>query len=517
VSTRLAAAWRRLWASRAARNAAASYFAFVSNAVCGLISIPVTVQYLDKREIGLWAVVNTFVSYLLWLDMGVGDATGRKMAEAIAHEDPGEVNRWWTTSVFVLTIQGILMFLVAVSLSPWIGPSLRLDDQLAGEARVMFLGAVAVSAVGMPVRAYPGILLAQERFHWIPLAQGVMPWIQLVIFASLLQRGLGMRSYLPAVVGSWLAGWTLLVVQAHRGRERFALDPRGLTRERLASLFRYSGSVAINGIAATVMQTLPSLMLARMGGLGTVPAYTFSGAGPGMLRTLTARTSHAFYPNLQRMYVLREYERFAKKYQAVNLLALGMSLVAAGAVLAGNRSLVEWLADADFFAGPLANGWLAVSVILLSLLASFTDLLQISGSMGRIAVLSLLQLAGGVAFTWLGFRWAGLTGLVAAVALVPIAFQGLYSLSRGAANCGLQPRQVAGSSSALAATGCVATIVLSWWLSTLTIETDTVNLLGRTTRLPTLAEWAAGLAIACPGVAVLVSQISRLRRLSSEP
>ena len=513
MSSKLAAAWRHLRASGAARNAAASYFAFVSNAVCGLVSIPVAVHYLDKQEIGLWAVVNTFVSYLLWLDMGVGDATGRKMAEAIAHDDPREVNRWWTTSVVVLAIQGMVMFLVALGVSPWLGSSLGLNDDLAGEARFMFLGAVAVSAVGMPVRAYPGILLAQERFHWIPVAQGFMPWIHLAIFAALLQRGLGVRSYLPAVVGSWLTGWTLLVVQAHRGRERFALDPRGLTRERLASLFRYSGSVAVNGIAATVMQTLPSLMLARMGGLGTVPAYTFSGAGPGMLRTLTARTAHAFYPNLQRMYVLRERERFARKYQAVNLLAVGMSLVAAGAVVAGNRSLVEWLADTDFYAGPLANGWLAVSVILLSLLASFTDLLQISGSMGRIAVLSLLQLAGGVAFTWLGFRWAGLAGLVAAVALVPISFQGLYALFRGAANCGLQPRQLAGSTTMLAATGCVATIALSWWLSTLAIESGTVTLLRRTTRLPTPAEWAAGLAVALPGAAVMVRQVSRLRRL----
>jgi len=513
VRTNLAGACQRFGISRAASNALASYFAFVSNAACGLISIPLTTHYLDKREIGLWAVVNTFVSYLLWLDMGVGDATGRKMAEAIAHDDLREVNRWWTTSVVVLAVQGVVMLLVALGISPWLGASLRLDDELTRESRWMFLGAVAVSAVGMPVRAYPGILLAQERFHWIPIAQGFMPWIQLAIFAVLLQRGLGVRSYLPSVVCSWLAGWTLLVVQAHRGRERFALDPHGLTRERLASLFRYSGSVAINGIAATVMQTLPSLVLARMGGLGAVPAYTFTGVGPGMLRTLVARTAHAFYPSLQRMYVLRERERFSRKYQAVNLLAVGMSLVAAGAVLAGNRSLVEWLADGNFFVGPLANGWLAVSVILLSLLAGFTDLLQISGSMGRIAVLSLLQLFGGVAFTCLGFRWAGVAGLVAAVAIVPISFQGLYALFRGAANCDLQPGQLAGFSSMLAAAGCVATIALSWWLSTLAVEAEAVTLLCRTTRLPTPFEWIAGLAVALPGAAVTASQISRLRRL----
>lgn len=510
---RIVSASRRIAASRAVRNAAASYFAFISSSICGLVSIPVAVHFLSKEQIGLWAVVNTFVSYLLWLDMGIGEATGRKMADAIAVEDAEEVNRWWTTSLAVLAVQGALMFAVASALSPWIGGILRLDQPLANDARFLFLSAAAVAAVGMPIRAYPGILMAQERFHWVPLAQGLTPWIQLLLFAIQLRNGFGVCSYAAAVAGSSVVSWFVLVSQAHRGRQRFALDRSGLTGPRLTSLFHYSGSIAINGIVATVMQTLPSLMLARLGGVGTVPLYTFSSTGPGMLRALTARTAHAFYPGLQRMYVTRQQERFSAKYQMVNLLALGMSLIAAGAIVAGNRSLVEWLADAEFFAGAWANGWLAISVILLSLLASFTDLLQISGSMGRIAVLSLLQLAAGVAFTWLGFRWAGLAGLVAAVAVVPISFQGLYALFRGAANCGLKPWKLAAPPAMLAATGCIATVALSWWLSTLSIEANTVTLLRRTTRLPTPAEWAAGLAVALPGAAVMVRQVLRLRRL----
>jgi O-antigen/teichoic acid export membrane protein len=510
---RIVSASRRIVASRAARNAAASYFAFISSSICGLVSIPVAVHFLSKEEIGLWAVVNTFVSYLLWLDMGIGDATGRKMADAIVAEDAAEVNRWWTTSLAVLAVQGALMFAVASAVAPWIGGVLRIDRSLASDARFLFLGTVGIAAAGMPMRAYPGILLAQERFHWLPLAQGLIPWVQLLLFAVQLRAGWGVRSYMFAVTGSWIVGWAILAIQAHRGRQRFALDASGMTRSRLTSLFHYSGSIAVNGIVATVMQTLPSLMLARLGGLGAVPVYTFSSTGPGMLRTLTARTAHAFYPGLQRMYVAREQERFSAKYQAVNLLALGMSLVASGAIVAGNRSLVEWLADADFFAGAWANGWLAISAILLSLLASFTDLLQISGSMGRIAVLSLLQMAAACVLTWLGFRWAGLAGLVAAVTLVPVCFQGLYALVRGSANCGLSARQIGGPIMLLAAAACTCTIALSWWLSTLSIEGETITLLRRSTRLPTAAEWTAGFALAVPGVALMLWQINRLRRL----
>jgi len=512
MKTRLASVGRRLWRSRAARNAAASYFAFASAAICGLISIPITVRYLDKAEIGLWAVVSNVVAYLLWIDLGVGEATGRKMAEAIAHDDAAEVNRWWTTSLTVLAIQGAVMFMVALTVLPFLDSFLRLDSSLARDARFLFLGLVAVSALGMPVRAYPGILLAQERFYWVSVGHGIMPWVQLLVFGTLLKVGFGMRSYLVASAASCMVGWTLFVIQTHRGNTRFSLDRQGLTRTRLASLFRYSGSIAVMGLTTTVMQSLPSLILARLGGLALVPVYSFSNYCPGMLRGLTSRTAHAFYPNLQRMFVVGERERLTVKVKAVNLLAIGMSLVAAGGILVGNRSIVEWVAHRDFYAGAVASGWMAVSVILLTLLSCFTDLLQISGSLGRIAFLNMMQLIAGAVLLWLGYGWAGIAGLAAAAAVVPIVFQGPYALIRGAENCGLKPRQIAGHISLVAALGCTSVIVLSHWLSTLVITSSDVIVMHRTTRLPTAAEWVAGLAVAVPGVAIAMRQIMQLKR-----
>ncbi len=513
LKTVLVSAFRRMRTSRAARNAAASYFAFASASICGLISIPLTVRYLDKSEIGLWAVVSNVVAYLLWLDLGVGEATGRKMAEAIAHNDTEEINRWWTASLTVLAIQGLVMFAIALTLLPFLESYLRLDQRLAGDARFLFLGLVTISAIGMPVRAYPGILLAQERFYWVSIGQGLIPWVQLLIFATLLHRGFGMKSYLPASIGSCAVGWTLFVVQAHSGSTAFVADRRGLTQDRLGSLFRYSGSIAVMGITTTVMQSLPSLMLARLGGLAAVPIYTFTNYCPGLLRGLTARTAHAFYPRLQRMYVTGERERFAEKSKSVNRLALGTSLVAAGGILAGNRSMVEWVAHPDFHAGAVANGWMAVSVILMTLLSCFTDLLQISGSMGRLALFSMIQVGAGAACTALAYHWAGLPGLAAAMAVIPIAFQGPYALLRGTENCGLDPVRIAGPVTLIATLGCIAVIMLSAWLSTLPIETATVTVLHRTTRLPTPMELVAGLGVAIPGAVIVIRQLFQLRRL----
>jgi O-antigen/teichoic acid export membrane protein len=513
MKTRLTSIGRRLWKSRAARNAAASYFAFASAVICGLISIPITVRYLDKSEIGLWAVVSNVVAYLLWLDLGVGEATGRKMAYAIARNDAAEANRWWTTSITVLAFQGAVMFTIALIILPLLATFLGLDNRLATDARFLFFGMAAVSAIGMPVRAYPGILLAQERFYWVSIGQGVMPWVQLVVFAALLHGGFGIRSYLVASIVSSGVAWALFVVLAHRGSTQFAFDRDGLTRDRLGSLFRYSGSIAVMGITTTIMQSLPTLMLARLGGLAAVPVYSFTNYCPSMLRGLTARTAHSFFPKLQRMYVTGDRERFAEKSRAINLFAIGMSLIAAGCILVCNRSIVEWVAHRDFYAGAKASGWMAVCVITLTLLSCFTDMLQISGSMGRIALLNIMQLGAGVFCTWLGFHWAGLPGLVAVTALVPLAFQGPYALLRGSQNCGLDPQRIAYPVSVIAAVACMGVIMLSTWVSGFSNDSPTISLLDRPFRLPTAVEWAAGLVVAVPGAMVVVRQILLLGRL----
>ena len=95
---------QRLKRSRALHNLSSSYLAFVSSSSCALFSIPVAVHHLSKDEIGLWSIVQVVVGYLVWLDLGIGQATGRKIADAFAHDDRSEINRWWTLSVGILAI-----------------------------------------------------------------------------------------------------------------------------------------------------------------------------------------------------------------------------------------------------------------------------------------------------------------------------------------------------------------------------------------------------------------------------
>jgi O-antigen/teichoic acid export membrane protein len=455
---------QRLKQSRAARNTAASYLAFVAISLCGLVSVPIAVTYLSKSEMGMWSIVFTVVGYLLWLDFGIGNATGRKIAEAMEKGDRTEINRWWTLSIGVLCLLGLLMLAVALAISPFLAGWLKIPTEQRGDALWLFLGTATVSAIGMPVRAYPGLLVAQERFHWVPLVQGFTPWLQLLIFWKLLHSGFGVRSYFPSLMLSQAVGWVILVWLVHGKCLRVQLDFGGWTRARFHDLFTYSGSLAVGGVVSSIIYSLPAMLLARLGGLPLVPVYNLSNRCPGMINSLAQRTTQSFYPNLQKLYVLGEYVRFQQKYSHVNQLGIWVGLIGVGAILGCNRTVICWLATEDFYAGHWTNLAFACATLTTAFVSSLVNLQQFAGLMGKSALFSALELPVAALLCWAGFRFAGLPGLAWACVIIPMLLRGPYALYAGSRSCGFRIWELCGDAILSLALVLLATVGAGLWM-----------------------------------------------------
>lgn len=498
---------QRLKRSRALHNLSSSYLAFVSSSACALFSIPVAVHHLSKDEIGLWSIVQVVVGYLVWLDLGIGQATGRKIADAIAHDDRPEINRWWTLSVGILAIQGVLMALIGLVLAPFLPSMLGFaSNPLEKQSITLFISLALVSAMGMPMRAYPGILMAQERFHWVPLTQAFMPWVQFGVFWLLVSVGLGVHSYLWGLVAAYLSGWILYLWQVHGKGPPLRLDFTGCTKERFQDLFHYSGNIALNGIATSILASIPSLILTKLGGLATVPVYNFSQRAPGMISSLSQRTGHAFTPNLQRLYVSGERERFRVKFREVNQLSVWVSLGTAALIIALNRPFICWLAKADFYAGHWTNIWFACGCIVIPFVGGILSLLQYSGNMGKSALFTFAQIAVALPLAWYGKLSFGLPGLAAVFALIPLFIKAPYGWVRGAKNCGFHPWDICGNALLSFLFSMSLVFVAGFWIAASPITGIAIEIFGRKTIMPTARE-----AIAA-GLIALIAGINALRQ-----
>lgn len=503
--------WRRVTASRASRNAAASYLAFASTAAWGLVTIPVAVSFLEREQLGLWTVVNAFLGYLVWLDLGVGPAAGRMMGRAVADRDKKEINCWWTTTRAVLLAQAVVAVVTGLLLVPLLTHLLDIPDALASEARWLLVGGVLITGCSLPMRGVPGLMTAQERFHWIPLIQAITPWVNLAVFYSLLKAGFGLRAYIYALGTSQLLTWICFNLLVFMGPDRPRFDRGGLVRERFGKLFAFSGNMTVVGLVDTVLASLPAMIITRFGGLGLVPIYNFSWKGPSLGSGLIGRTHQAFYPALQRMHITGYREGFRKKHEQVGRLTLGISLMGAGAVLIGNPILVQMLAGGELYSGAPANAWFAAAMVSVPLCGYFRALLPISGSLGKHSLVSLLKFIAGAVIGGGAWSWFGLAGLAAVFTVLPL-FDGVYGYLRGTAGCGFAAHEISPSVAVLGLASIALIVFCGYLAGSFEGSLGAVLFGSRTLSLPALGSCVVSAVPMTLGVLVLLKALLSFRR-----
>lgn len=490
--------FKRLKHSKASRNFAASMFSFVSTSAFGLLSIPVAVHYLSKEEIGLWASVNAMVSYLMWMDLGVGNSTGRKIANAVVARDPAQINIWWTATQMALWALGGITLILGFCLLPAFTLLFNVPETLKHDAWVLLAGCVFCAAVNFPLRGVPGLLTAQERFHWVPICQGIAPWVQLGVFFGMLRAGYGLTSYVFGAAASQLFSFIYYRVLIATSAIRPRYDRRGVTKSHFKELFGFSLNVAVVGFKDTFLSTLPVLILARTAGLHAVPVYSISNRVSGMLRSLAVRVNHAFQPELINLHVARDHRQFMIKHRRSVMLAGAIALGGGGVVLLLNRTVVTLLAGPEFYAGDMVTAWFSLIVVVGTIASSYQALLHISGNMGKTIPFSVANVLIVLLAASLANRQFGMVGLAAVFALQPILY-GIYGLLRGARNCGYNIRNFMNLGMVTAIVAVASVVVVGCFVDSEKPLGDSARIFGKIVLLPSISQTV------CSGLLMLIA------------
>lgn len=491
---------KRLRHSKAGRNFGASIFAFISTSAYGLLSIPIAVHYLTKEELGLWATAGAMVAYLMLMDMGVGGSTGRKIANAIITKDPAQINIWWTATQLALWTLGGLTMLIGLCLTPVFISLYNIPSHLSQDAWMLFVGTTFFAAVNLPLRGVPGLLTAQERFHWVPICQGIAPWVQLVVFYLMLKAGYGLKSYIfgSAAIQLFCFIYYRVLIATSPIRPRY--DRKGVTRAHFKELFGFSLNVAIIGLKDTILNTLPVTILARAAGLQSVPVYTFSNRLPGMLRSLSMRVNHAFLPEQINLHIAGEHGKFLYKFRLSLLLASSLAIAAAAFTLLLNRSVVTIIAGPDFYASDQVTAWFSLMLVVATISSVYQSLLQISGNMGKSIPFSIANVLIMLVAAPASYKMYGMAGLAAAFALQPIVF-GIYGLVRGARNCGYKLKEFMNLGMVASIISIAAVIVIGCFMDSSNSIGDGYVFYGRKCLMPSMSQ------IICSSILLAVSGV----------
>lgn len=330
-----------------ARNAAYNLVGQALPLAVGLVAIPFAARYLGTERFGVLGLVWALIGSFGLLDLGLGRATTKYVATALARNEHVTLGPVAALSVLVQTVLGLLGAAVLALLTPWlVERALSVPTALQSEVRACFL----VVALSIPLVSFStslrAILEAALRFDIVNLVRTPMAALMFAVPAIVAAAGGG----LVAITVVLLVVRLLAVLAWAQAIRRVLPGVHWAPRPSWQSfrpLAVYGAWTAISNAIAPALAYLERFLLASFAGIAALGYYTAPAEAVMRLLIVPGALAGALFPAIS----ATDVEGAAAKGASAERLAL-TSLRYLAAILAPIALLLIVLAH------PLLRIWL---------------------------------------------------------------------------------------------------------------------------------------------------------------
>ena len=356
--------------------------------VAALAAVPELMQRLGPERFGMLALAWTVVSVAGMLDLGVGRALTKLVAESVGRDSSGEAGRLVGTALALNVTLGLALMGALMALAPVVVERvLEVPSWLRPEAVV----ALRVLALAVPAvllgNSLRGVLEAHQRFGRLTVVRTLYG---LAVFLGPLAVSYA-SAHLAWVMAVLVAarlitlGWLVTLVR------RTVPSPWGCHVSAVAGLLRLGGWMSVSSVIASGLLYVDRFVIGAVVSLEAVAAYAAPAEVMQRLAVAPAAVMGVAFPAFSQ--ALAEDGRRARRLYRRSLLAVAALLALPAAVLGvfSRPLLTLWLGpDMAARSAPVASV-LAVGILLHGLAQPSFALLQAAGRPDLPARLHLVE------------------------------------------------------------------------------------------------------------------------------
>jgi O-antigen/teichoic acid export membrane protein len=344
-------------------------------AVAAIAAIPILLRHLGPEAYGVVTLFSTALIYFAMLDLGLGRATTRFVAQSTENGCPEDVARYFWSSLLLLTGAGFIVglcFLLAV-------PALVLHylkispaySRLAIES--FYLISVTIPLVTMTA-GLRGFMEAAGRFPFLSAVTACTGAGMYIVPAIVVIAGGGLVSVAASYVALRIAMTTAFAIGCLRVKDRPSLRPT-LDWKALQRMVSFGGWLSVSNVIGTAMVYGDRFLLGSFLGMLAVTNYSMPLDVIGRIQIVITSFCAVLFPLLSRLDGA-DSQRFQPVYRGA--LAIVLSLItplAVSAILLSPFLMKFWLREhATPEAVFAAQVFLAGSVVQAMASISFTAL-----------------------------------------------------------------------------------------------------------------------------------------------
>lgn len=127
-----------------AKNTVATAVMRVCLLACSLIMVPITLDYLDTENYGVWMAMTSVLYSFSFFDIGLGNGMRNYMAEALSAGDKEMARSYFSTAMFILTGLAFLIAVVVIPLVHILDINTLLNIKSVGNRELIMIFSMAV-------------------------------------------------------------------------------------------------------------------------------------------------------------------------------------------------------------------------------------------------------------------------------------------------------------------------------------------------------------------------------------
>jgi O-antigen/teichoic acid export membrane protein/glycosyltransferase involved in cell wall biosynthesis len=402
-------------AGRLAKNTALNLLGYAAPLVVGFATLPFVIRGLGTERFGILSLIWIVFGYFSFLDMGLGRATIRFVADALGRGDFDEIPKYVWTSVLIQCGLALAGTLLLALITPFLVERvLNIPLEFHADVRAAF----RLMAVSLPVimvsTSFRGVLEAQQRFDLVNLvkipassANYLVPFAALFLWKSLV----GIVVLLLAARLITLLVWIGLAFRAFpnlRGRIRFH-------REKLGGLLSYGGWATVSSFIGAILENLDRFVIGTVMTVRDVSFYSAPYEAVGRLGILPNSLVTALFP----VFSLLKGGLAEDKIRDLFVRTLKYILIIVGGlvipiVLLARVILRLWLGQEFALQSGLVFQLIAAGFLFLSFSYVAFNLIQGIGRTDLTGKIHILLLITYVPLLWIGVSAWGIEGAAGA-------------------------------------------------------------------------------------------------------
>jgi O-antigen/teichoic acid export membrane protein len=257
---------------------------------------PYIIHRVGLERFGLWSLIAVLTGYVALLDLGLGTAYVKRLAEYRARGDAARLSETAATGLAVHAAVGILAGACALALAGLMAGALGVPEALRADARMVLGWGLVLFALGNAASIFPSLVVAFQRMDLSNRIAIGMTIPQVIATIAVLEAGLGLRGLLIAqALGTALFvganAWT-----AARLCPGLRLSPRHVSLRAYKDLMSFGMKLQVVKITDVLTFQTDRLLLARFANMSVVGFYQLGSAVAGKTRQMPLLLTSAVLP-----------------------------------------------------------------------------------------------------------------------------------------------------------------------------------------------------------------------------